>query len=118
MIALRRAIIICEWILISLFAFVLVMMPLELSSAWNAQPCSIEVTRDCYPWGMTEGPMEGSSWNYASKKNYLVSSFYLLGVALLALIPMPWLAPGRRILALLTAIALLYVGHHLIPLVL
>jgi hypothetical protein len=118
MIALRRAVVICEWILISLFALVSVFLLLDLPSAWQAQPCSMRpITPDCYPWGMTEGPMEGPSWSYASKQNYLVSGIYLLGVSLLALILMPWLPPGRRILALLAAIALLYAGGYLMPLV-
>jgi hypothetical protein len=118
MIALRRAIVTCEWILISLLALFSVMLLLDLPSAWNAQPCSARITPNCYPWGWTEGPLPGDSWHYASKQNYLVSGSYLLAIALLALISMHWLASGRRIFALLAAIALLYVGHHLIPLVL
>jgi hypothetical protein len=118
MIALRRVVVICEWILVGLFALVSVMMLMDLPSAWNAKPCSVEMTRNCYPWGWTEGPLAGASWHYASKQNYLVSGSYLLGVTLLALISMPWLPPGRRIFALLASIALLYVGDHLLPLVL
>ena len=118
MTALQRAVVIAEWILISLFALVSVMMLVDLPSAWNAQPCSAGITPNCYPWGWTEGPLAGASWNYSSKQNYLVAGFYLLGVTALALTSMPWLPPGRRIFALLAAIALLYVGHYFIPLVL
>jgi hypothetical protein len=118
MIALRRAVVICEWILISLFVFAFIMLLPELYGAWHAQPCSVKpITAGCYPWGMTEGPMEGPSWSYASKRNYLVSGFYMLGVAAVGLSSILYMRPGRRILGLLAAIVLLYAGGHFMPLV-
>jgi hypothetical protein len=104
--ALFRAVVICEWILISLFVLVLIMSALDLPSAWHAQPCSVKITPNCYPWGWTEGPIGGPSWSYATKRNYLVSGFFMLGTAAIGLSSMFWLARGRRILVLLAVIAL------------
>jgi hypothetical protein len=42
------------------------------SSACSAPPA--ERTHDCYPWGMTEGPMEGGNWGYMNKERYLTTS--------------------------------------------
>jgi hypothetical protein len=71
----RRAIVFVEWALISLFALALVINVIEFFSALDSQSCSIKPGQGCYPWGMTEGPMAGGSWGYASKENYLVSTF-------------------------------------------
>ncbi|MER2269011.1 hypothetical protein [Methylobacterium oxalidis] len=65
------------------------------------------VSQGCYPWGMTEGPMEGGSWNYMTKEIYLKSS--LVGNAILATaIIAPFLAPGRwsGLAAILTVLVL------------
>jgi hypothetical protein len=71
----RRVVIFVEWALISLFALMLLMRGMEFYSAWHSQSCFIKFSQNCYPWGMTEGPMEGGSWGYTSKENYLVSNF-------------------------------------------
>ncbi len=71
----RRVIVFVEWALISLFALALLLNVIEFFSALDSQSCSIKQGQGCYPWGMTEGPMEGGSWGYTSKENYLVSTF-------------------------------------------
>jgi hypothetical protein len=115
--ALGRAVVICEWIVIGLLALVLATLLLDLPWAWNAQPCSVRpISPDCYPWG-AEGPAAGH-WRYASKRNYLTSDFYCFGIAALALTSMPWLRPGRRIVALLPAVALFYADEYVLRLIL
>lgn len=43
----------------------------------------------CYPWGMTEGPLEGGSWNYMNKSIYLKSGAIFI-VSLLTAIAAPF----------------------------
>jgi hypothetical protein len=71
----KRVVVIVERALISLFALILLLNVIEFFSALDSQACSIHAGQGCYPWGMTEGPMAGGSWGYASKENYLVSTF-------------------------------------------
>ena len=111
---LRRVVVACEWAILSLLFLLVVMSILELSLAWNVQPCSVKpITPNCYPWGWTEGPIP-QSWSYASKRNYLISSLYMLVFAAGGLSSILWLPPGRRISALLATIAMLYDGEHLL----
>jgi hypothetical protein len=66
-------------------------------NALSATPCSApNRSSNCYPWGMTEGPMAeiGGTWAYANKEIYLQTSLVgniVLGLAILA----PFLARGR-----------------------
>ena len=116
MIALRRAVVVFEWVLIGLFVLVLTMVLFDLPSAWNAQPCSVKsITPDCYPWGF-EGPA-GGSWNYASKKNYLVTSVFAAIVSCTALVSTLVLPQGRRIFVLLIGMALIYLSDFFLPLI-
>lgn len=116
MIALHRAVIVIERPLISLFALLFATLVFDLPSAWFAQPCSVRpITPNCYPWG-AEGPVAGV-WSYSSKQNYLASGFYGLGIAAIGLSSLLWLSAGRRILVLLAATILMYVGSYALPLI-
>jgi hypothetical protein len=93
-----------EWALISLFALILVINVIEFYSAWHSQSCSIKSSQSCYPWGMTEGPMEGGSWGYASKENYLVSTF-VAGAFISALLILCFVVPRKfRIVVLVSGL--------------
>jgi hypothetical protein len=113
MIWLRRLVVVIERILVGLFAIEIAMMLLDLSQAWNAQPCSVNVTPTCYPWG-TEGPTAGS-WNYLNKRNYLTSEIFTLTVLTLGLSLALALRRNIRIVALIAAILLLAVSDYFIP---
>lgn len=85
-----------EFILQLLIAAMLAMFVDDYLNALSASPCSAppsERTSNCYPWGMTEGPMEGGSWNYENKTNYLRSGLVLNLVLLLAALA-PFFARG------------------------
>jgi hypothetical protein len=112
MVAVRRAVAVIEWLLVGLFAFILTAGLLDLPSAWHAQPCSIQPTSGCYPWG-TEGPL----WNYASKRIYLVSSSFDTILSCAVLVSAFVLPQGRRIFALLIGGALFYLSGFFLPLV-
>jgi hypothetical protein len=75
MVIARRLLELVEWALILFFSIALLMLLIDLPGAWDAEPCWPHASQGCYPWGMTEGPMEGGSWGYTSKENYLVSTF-------------------------------------------
>lgn len=79
----------------ALLAAVLVLLLVDFFQALDATACSdSKHSRNCYPWGMTEGPLEGGSWGYASKQNYLISQ--AAGIAVLAIaIFAPFLARDR-----------------------
>ncbi len=68
----------------------------DLMNALGAEACSAPgAGRNCYPWGMREGPMGDWRARYASEETYLRSIFSLcatLGLAVLA----PFAAPGPR----------------------
>jgi hypothetical protein len=98
--AIRRAAVFAEWLLIVLFAFILLAILVDLPMAWNAQPCSVPpVSHDCYPWG-TEGPA-GEHWNYGSKQTYLASSIVSAVLICAAFSGAFFVSAGRRILVLL-----------------
>ncbi len=62
--------------------------------ALDATACSApapERKPNCYPWGMTEGPLEGGTWGYASKENYLRQSL-VLNAAIAAAMVAPFFA--------------------------
>jgi hypothetical protein len=86
-----------------------------LPYAWHAQPCSIDRSSSCYPWG-AEGPSAGL-WAYASKRNYLVSSVFDTIVSCAALVGALLLPQGRRIFALLVGAALIYLSGYFLPLI-
>ena len=78
-----------------LLAAVLVLLLVDFFQALDATACSdAKHSQNCYPWGMTEGPLEGGSWGYASKENYLITQ--AAGIAVLAIaIFAPFLARNR-----------------------
>jgi len=117
MLVARRAIVVCEWVLIVLFGILLLISALDLPWAVSAQSCSVRPTpQGCYPWG-GEGPAADAGWSYASKRNYLASGFFHLGVISIALVLTFFLPPSRRILVLLPAFALLRASDHLLQLI-
>jgi hypothetical protein len=111
----RNAVVVVEGLLIGLLVLVLAMNVFDLFYAWHAQPCSIERSSGCYPWG-AEGPSAGS-WSYASKKIYLVSSVFDAIVSCAALVGALLLPQGRRIFALLVGAALIYLSGYFLPLI-
>jgi hypothetical protein len=114
MIALRNAVVVIEGLLIGLLVLFLAMTVLDLPYAWHAQPCAIERSSGCYPWGA-----EGYTglWSYASKRNYLVSSVFDTVVSCAALVGALLLPHGWRILALLAGGALIYLSGYFLPLI-
>jgi hypothetical protein len=53
---------------------------------------------------MTEGPMEGGSWGYASKENYLVSNF-VVGAFVSVLLILCFVVPRKfRIVVLVSGL--------------
>ncbi|WP_162561199.1 hypothetical protein [Methylobacterium terrae] len=67
-------------------------MILELWSAYYSFDCrDLHRPRadSCYPWGMTEGPLEGGSWNHLNKDIYLKSHVIFIA-SLLATIVAPF----------------------------
>ena len=48
---LRNAVVVIEGLLIGLLVLFLAMTVFDLPYAWHAQPCSIERSSGCYPWG-------------------------------------------------------------------
>jgi hypothetical protein len=111
----RNAVVVVEGLLIGLLVLFLAMTVLDLPYAWHAQPCSIERSSGCYPWG-AEGPSAGS-WSYASKRIYLVSSVFDAIVSFAALVGALLLPQGRRIFALLVGAALIYLSGYFLPLI-
>ena len=69
---LRNAVVVIEGLLIGLLVLFLAMTVFDLPYAWHAQPCSIERSSGCYPWGASA---VGFVWTYASE-NYLVWSVF------------------------------------------
>jgi hypothetical protein len=115
MTALRNAVVVIEGLLIGLLVLFLAMTVLDLPYAWHAQPCSIDRSSGCYPWG-AEGPSAGL-WTYASKRNYLVSSVFDTVVSCAALVGALLLPQGRRMFALLVGGALIYLSGYFLPLI-
>src|SRR5262245_33284208 len=77
-----------------LLASVLALFISEYFTATEASPCGARPSPlDCYPWGMTEGPMEGGSWNYMNKEIYVKSLLVTCGI-LAAGILAPFFARG------------------------
>ena len=115
MAALRNAVVVIEGLLIGLLVIFLAMTVLDLPYAWHAQPCSIERSSGCYPWG-AEGPSAGL-WIYASKTNYLVWSVFDTVVSGAALVGALLLPQGRRIFVLLVGGALTFLSRYFLPLI-
>jgi hypothetical protein len=116
MVAARKAVVIIEWLLVGFFALILTLGLLDLPSAWHGQPCSVQPSSGCYPWGGTEGPASGL-WNYASKRIYLVSSVFDAILSCAVLVSAFVLPQGQRIFALLIGGALFYLSGFFLPLV-
>jgi len=115
MIALRNAVVVIEGLLIGLLVLFLAMNVFDLPYAWHAQPCSIERSSGCYPWG-AEGSSAGL-WIYASKRNYLVWSVFDTVVSAAALVGALLLPQGRRIFVLLAGAALAFLSRYFLPLI-
>jgi hypothetical protein len=115
MVAARQAVVAIEWLLVGLFALILMVHLLDLPSAWHAQPCSIDRSSGCYPWG-AEGPAS-EFWNYGSKRIYLASSIFDAILSCVVLVSAFVLPQGRRIFALLIGGALFYLSRFFLPLV-
>jgi hypothetical protein len=115
MIALRNAAVVIEGLLIGVLVLFLAMTVFDLPYAWHAQPCSIERSSGCYPWG-AEGPSAGL-WTYASKRNYLVWSVFEAVVLCAALVGALLLPQGRRIFVLLVGGVLAYLSRYFLPLI-
>jgi hypothetical protein len=85
-----------ELVIQGLLGAFLALLLIDFLQALGATACSDpNRSLDCYPWGMTEGPMEGRSWEYSSKANYLIASgaeMLVLAIAVLV----PFLARDRR----------------------
>ena len=111
----RNAVVVVEGLLIGLLVLFLAMTVLDLPYAWHAQPCAIERSSGCYPWG-AKGPSAGL-WTYASKRNYLVSSVFDTIVSFAAIVGALLLPQGRRIFALLVGAALIYLSSYFLPLI-
>jgi len=110
----RNAVVVVEGLLIGLLVLILAMNVLDLPYAWHAQPCAIERSSGCYPWG-AEGPAE--LWIYASKRNYLVWSVFDTVVSGAALVGALLLSQGRRIFVLLVGAALTLLSRYFLPLI-
>jgi hypothetical protein len=109
----RRIIVSVEWVLIAYFLIHLVFMLFDLPSALQAQPCgSTSAEQSCYPWG-SDGP-SGEYWNYRSKLIYLTSEIFEIVVVALGLIGTWLLPPGRRVLALMSVIALTWLSEPIL----
>lgn len=79
-----------------LLACIFALFMAEYFKATGASPCGVGPSSpDCYPWGMTEGPMEGGSWNYMNKEIYLKSILVSCGVFAAAILA-PFFARGAR----------------------
>jgi hypothetical protein len=102
-----------EWALIAFFSILLLMLAVDLPNAWYAEPCWPHAGEGCYPWG-GEGPV-ATSWNYASKRNYLASSIFGVLATSGILFGALMVSRGQRIFVLLAGIALLYLGNILLP---
>jgi hypothetical protein len=99
-----------ELVIQGLLGVLLALLMMDFLQALGATACSDpNPSPDCYPWGMTEGPMEGGSWNYSSKANYLITSgaeMFVLATATLS----PYFAKDRRS-SLITLIVILVLGR-------
>ncbi|TGE01946.1 hypothetical protein [Methylobacterium nonmethylotrophicum] len=76
----------------------------EAHSSFDCRDVYRPVGNDCYPWGMTEGPLEGGSWNYSNKEIYLKSHIILI-VSVAVAISAPFLL--RSLWHTLSAMALI-----------
>lgn len=77
-----------------LLGLLLLMSASDYFLAREATSCFIpRPSPRCYPWGMTEGPMEGGSWSYMNKEDYLLSSVGL-NLVLLASLFVPFFCRG------------------------
>jgi hypothetical protein len=98
--------IVIQGLLVAFLALILV----DFFQALNATACTApNPSPNCYPWGVTEGPMEGGSWGYSSKANYLISQgagMIVLAMAALA----PFFARSRRS-GLIALAAILVLGR-------
>lgn len=85
-----------EFAIQGLLGAFIVLMLLDFFEAINASACTDPGSgQNCYPWGVTEGPMEGGSWAYKSKIHYLITQG--TGAAVLATAALaPFLAHSRR----------------------
>jgi uncharacterized membrane protein len=85
-----------ELVIQGLLVVFLAVVLVDFFQALDATACTApNPSPNCYPWGMTEGPMEGGSWGYSSQANYLISSG--VGMVVLAMAAMaPFFARGRR----------------------
>ena len=116
--ALLKALVVIEWVLLIFLALVALIFAMDLPTAWNAQNCfDRPITRNCYPWG-GEGPVADAGWHYANKRNYLAWGIFVLVILVPALAAAFWQRPGRRIFIVIGAIALLYAGAKVLPLIL
>ena len=108
MVTVRRVVIICEWMLLTLFGLLLLMLIFELPFAWDAHACSDPPIgrQGCYPWG-GQGPAADAGWGYASKRNYLASGLYSLAVTTVAFGLTFLVRAGRRLLVLVPVLLLL-----------
>jgi len=76
-----------ELLIQGVLGFVLILLLVDFLQALDATACSAPGrTRNCYPWGMTEGPMEGWGWgwSYSNKDNYLISQGIGMSILMLA----------------------------------
>jgi hypothetical protein len=70
-----------------LLASILALFASEYFQAVEASPCGVgHSPPGCYPQGMTEGPMEGGSWNYMNKEIYLKWMIVTCGVLAAAIL--------------------------------
>ncbi|MCB8823135.1 hypothetical protein [Microvirga rosea] len=99
-----------ELVIQGLLVALLVGVLVDFFQALGAAACTDpNAGENCYPWGMTEDPMEGESWNYRNKANYLISSgAWMIVVAMAALAP--FVARGRRS-GLIALAAILVLGR-------
>ena len=109
----QRLVTIVEWALVILLSIELFVLLIDLSSAWNAQPCSSHSNQGCYPWG-GEGPVAGL-WHYASKRNYVASSIFAVLLSSVTLLGAFVVSRRYRIFVLLAGIVLFYTGGFLLP---
>ena len=111
---LRNAVVVIEGLLIGLLVLFLAMTVFDLPYAWHAQPCSIERSSGCYPWG---AEAVGWSLDLCFERNYLVWSVFEAVVLCAALVGALLLPQGRRIFVLLVGGALAYLSRHFLPLI-
>ncbi|MFH6782378.1 MULTISPECIES: hypothetical protein [Methylobacterium] len=82
------------------FAFLIAGLVYDFFDAYNSLGCRdprLTTQSGCYPWGGTEGPLDGA-WNYMSKELYLKTSILsILSVLIMISAPFltrtPWYTP-------------------------